>query len=362
MLRAALIGLPSSGKSTLFQLMTAARESPRTKGDVAIGISRVPDGRLDQLTAMYKPRSHVPATVEFTDVVVAGRAGAQTLVDVVGYKNADALVHVVRAFRDPAVPHPGGEIDPARDAQAMEDELILADLGVIERREDRIAKDQKRAKTSELEKELDLVHRCRAALEEGMPLRALELTPEDVKRLSGFQLLSAKPLLLVINIDESDVADVAAGLAQVAERTGLAPFLSHAATNAVAVCAKIELEIAQIEGADAAAFLADLGLSESGLDRVIRASYDLLGYISFFTVGEDENRAWSIPHGTRAQLAAGEIHSDIARGFIRAEVVTYDAFIARGTMAACREHGEVRLEGKEYIVRDGDIINFRFAT
>ena len=181
---------------------------------MAIGISRVPDGRLDQLTAMYKPRSHVPATIEFTDVVVAGRAEAQTLVDVVGHKNADAPVHVVRAFRDPAVPHPEGEIDPVRAAQAMEDELILADLGVIERREDRIAKYQKRAKTSELEKELDLVHRCRAAL---------ELTPEDVKRLSGFHLLSAKPWLLVIHIDESDVADVATGLAQMAERTGLAP-------------------------------------------------------------------------------------------------------------------------------------------
>ena len=362
MLRAALIGFPSSGKSTLFQLMTAAREASRTKGDVAIGISKVPDERLDRLTAMYNPKKHVPATIELTDIIGAARTGAQALVDVAGYKNADALVHVVRAFRDPSVAHPSGAIDPARDAQAMEDELILADLGVVERRQERLEKDLKKGRSPELEREGDLVQRCRTALEEGKPLRALELTGDDLKRLRGFQLLSAKPLLFVINVDEADLADVGAGIERVAEQTGLAPFLAHAATSAVAVCAKIELEIAQLEGADASAFLSDLGLKESGLDRMIRASYDLLGYVSFFTVGEDENRAWSIPRGTQAQVAAGEIHSDIARGFIRAEVVAYDALITRGTMAACRDHGEVRLEGKEYIVGDGDIINFRFAT
>lgn len=362
MLRAALIGFPSSGKSTLFQLMTAAKEAPRTKGDVTIGISKVPDPRLDTLTAMFNPKKRVPATIEFTDIVAAARTGAQALVDVAGYKNADALVHVVRAFRDDAVPHPKGAIDPARDAQAMEDELILADLGVIERRQERIDKDLKKGKSPELERERDLVARCRTALEEGRPLRALELTGDDLKRLSGFQLLSAKPLLLVINVDEADLADVAAGIERVAARTGLTSFLAHASTAAVAVCAKIELEIAQLEGDDAAAFLADLGLKESGLDRVIRASYDLLGYMSFFTVGEDECRAWSIRRHTPAQAAAGEIHSDIERGFIRAEVVSYDALTTRGSYAACRDHGEVRLEGKEYVVKDGDIINFRHAT
>jgi GTP-binding protein YchF len=362
MLRAALIGFPSSGKSTLFQLMTAAKEAPRTKGDTVIGISKVPDPRLDVLTGMYNPKKRVPATIEFTDIVAAARTGAQALVDVAGYKNADALVHVVRAFRDEAVPHPKGSIDPARDAQAMEDELILADLGVLERRQERIEKDLKKGKSPELEKERDPVARCRTALEEGTPLRALELSGDDLKRLSGFQLLSAKPLLLVINVDEADVADVAAGLERVAGRTGLTSFLARASTRAVALCAKIELEIAQLEGEDAVAFLADLGLKESGLDRVIRASYDLLGYMSFFTVGEDECRAWSIRRNTPAQAAAGEIHSDIERGFIRAEVVSYDALTTRGSYAACRDHGEVRLEGKEYIVKDGDIINFRHAT
>jgi len=361
MLRAALIGFPSSGKSTLFQLMTSAKDAPKGKGDVAIGISKVPDARLDTLTAMYNPRKRVPATVEFTDIIAA-RSGAQALVDVAGYKNADALVHVVRAFRDPAVPHPSGSVNPARDAQAMEDELILADLGVAERRLERIEKDLKKQKSAELEKERDLVQRCKTALEEGKPLRALELTGADLKMLRGFQFLSAKPLLLVINLDEADLADIGADTARAAAATGLTDFLAHAATRAVALCAKIELEIAQLEGADAQAFLADLGLTESGLDRVIRTTYDLLGYMSFFTVGEDECRAWSIARGTPAQLAAGEIHTDIQRGFIRAEVVAYDALIARGSMHVCREHGEVRLEGKEYVVQDGDIINFRHAT
>jgi ribosome-binding ATPase len=367
MLRAALIGFASSGKTTLFQLMTSAAGTARTaqgKGETTVGISKVPDPRLDRLTAMYNPRKRVPATVEFTDLAVAG-GGAKALVDVVAYKNADALVHVLRAFHDASVAHPAGSVAPARDAQAMEDELILADLGVAERRLERLEKDLKKSRTAELERERDVLLACKAALEDGRPLRALELKGEELKRLRGFQFLSAKPLLIVINLDEADLTaggETATRIDRAADAAGLTPFLSHAATAAVAVCAKIELEIGQLVPDDAAAFLADLGLAESGLDRVIRASYDLLGYISFFTVGEDECRAWSIPRGTAAQLAASEIHSDIARGFIRAEVVSYDHLIARATMAACREHGELRLEGKEYIVHDGDIINFRFAT
>jgi GTP-binding protein YchF len=361
MLHAALIGFPSTGKTTLFQLMTSAKDAPRGHGksETAVGISKVPDARLDRLTAMYNPRKHVPATIEFTDFVAAGKSGAAALVDVAGYKTADALVHVGRAFHDESVPHPAGSVDPARDAQAMEDELILADLGVIERRSERLEKDLKKNKSAEFEKERDLLLHCKSALESGQPLRSLGLAGDDVKRLRGFQLLSAKPLLLVINLDETDAA---LALDEAGAKTGLTPFLSRAATRAVPVCAKIELEIAGLEAADAQAFLGDLGLQESGLARVIRASYDLLGYISFFTVGEDETRAWSIPRGTIAQDAAGEIHSDIARGFIRAEVVAYDALAARGSMAACKERGEVRLEGKEYVVKDGDIINFRFAT
>ena len=362
MLRAALIGFSQTGKTTLFQLMTSAREAARAahgKGEATIGISKVPDARLDRLTAMYNPKKRVPATIEFSDLATPVRAGgAQALVDVAAYKNADALVHVLRAFADPAVPHPSGSIDPARDAQAMEDELILADLGVAERRLERIEKDLKKSRTADLERERDVVTLCRTTLEEGRPLRSLDLQGEDLKRLRGFQFLSAKPLLLVVNLDEADVA-----LAEdVTKLPGLSEALGASGTAAVGVCAKIELEIAQLDPADAQAFLADLGLKQSGLDRTIRAAYDLLGYISFFTVGEDECRAWSIPANTPAQEAAGAIHSDIQRGFIRAEVVAGERLLARGSLAACRDHGELRLEGKEYVVLDGDVINFRHAT
>ena len=361
MLRAGLIGFPSTGKTTLFHLLTSAREAhrPSGKSEANVGVSRVPDERLDRLTALFTPRKRVPATVEFADIAGAGaRTGAQALLDVAPFRNADALLHVVRMFRDPAVPHPAGSVDPARDVRIMEDEVLLADLGVVERRLERLDRDLKKAATLELRKEQEILIRCREALEGSRPLRALELPAEEAKRLRGFQFLSAKPLLLVLNLDEADLpsADDAVRLA------GLEAFMSGAATRAVPICAKIELEIAQLDEADARAFMADLGLRESGLDRVIRASYDLLGYISFFTVGEDECRAWSIPRDTPAVLAAGEIHSDISRGFIRAEVVRYEHLMARGSLAACREHGELRLEGKEYTVLDGDVINFRHAT
>jgi ribosome-binding ATPase len=361
MLRAGLFGFPSSGKTALFQLLTSAREAPRPggKAEANVGVSRVPDERLDRLSAMFNPRKHVPATVEFADVAgTSGQTGAQALLDLAPFRNADALLHVVRLFRDPAVPHPAGSIDPARDVRTMEDETILADLGVVEKRLERLERDLKKSNNAEQRKEQEILLLCRTTLESGQPLRSLTFSPEDGKRLRGFQFLSAKPLLLVLNLDEADLpqADDSVRLA------GLESFMSGAATRAVPICAKIELEIAQLDPADAAAFMADLGLRESGLDRVIRASYDLLGYISFFTVGEDECRAWSIPRHTTAVLAAGEIHSDISRGFIRAEVVGYEQLIARGSLAACREHGELRLEGKEYVVQDGDVINFRHAT
>jgi ribosome-binding ATPase len=277
---------------------------------------------------------------------------------VAAFRNADALLHVVRMFRDPSVPHAAGSVDPARDVRTMEDEVILADLGVVERRLERLERDLKKGSNAEIRKEQDILALCRAALEGGRPLRTLTLASEDQKRLRGFQFLSAKPLLLVLNLDEEDLpkADEAVKLA------GVESFVTGASMRAVPICAKIELEIAQLEEPDARAFMQDLGLRESGLDRVIRASYDLLGYISFFTVGEDECRAWSIPRDTLAVVAAGEIHSDIARGFIRAEVMRYESLLERGSIAACRDRGELRLEGKEYIVLDGDVINFRHAT
>jgi GTP-binding protein YchF len=362
MLRAGLIGFPGAGKTALFQLLTAAREAPRPTGKVEanVGVSRVPDERLDRLTAIFNPRKRVPATVEFADTAgtAGGRGGAQALLDVAAFRNADALLHVVRLFRDPSVAHPAGSVDPARDVRSMEDEIILADLGVVERRLERLERDIKKGGAADLRKEQDVLTTCRAALEEGRPLRTLALAPDDTRRLRGFQFLSAKPLLLVLNLDEADLpkADQAVTLA------GLESFVAGAATSAVPICAKIELEIAQLDEGDATAFMQDLGLRESGLDRVIRASYDLLGYISFFTVGDDECRAWSIPRSTPAVLAAAEIHTDISRGFIRAEVVPYEALVERGSLPACRDRGELRLEGKEYVVADGDVINFRHAT
>jgi GTP-binding protein YchF len=350
MLRAGLIGFPASGKTALFQLLTSAREAPRPAGkqDANVGVSRVPDPRLDQLTALFNPRKHTPATVEFADMggAAAGKTGAAALLDVAPFRNADALLHVVRMFRDPSVPHAAGSVDPARDVRTMEDEVILADLGVVERRLERLERDLKKAGAApELKKEQEILQRCRTLLEEGKPLRDLALPAEDARRLRGFQFLSAKPLLIVLNLDEEDLpqADRAVELA------GLQDFVKGANTRAVPICAKIELEIAQLDPADATAFMSDLGLRESGLDRVI-------------TVGEDENRAWSIPRGTNAQNAAGEIHTDIQRGFIRAEVCRYEHLLSRGTLAACRDHAELRLEGKEYIVLDGDVINFRHAT
>lgn len=359
MLRAGLIGFPSTGKTTLFNLLARGAGDRATgklgRNEASMGSAEVPDDRLDRLTEMYQPKKHVPATVVFADV--AGAASPRSLVDVAAYREAHALLHVVRAFRANDVPHEAGSIDPARDAQAMEDELILADLAVTERRLERIERDKKKGVTAELEKESRLLTECREALETGTPIRALPFDAEATKTLRGFQFLSAKPLLLVINLDEDDIQHYDRAV----ELTDLTEMMLHASTRAVPVCAKIELEIAQLDPEDAQVFLADLGLREAGLNRVIRAAYELLGYISFFTVGEDECRAWSIPEGTIARRAAGEIHTDIEKGFIRAEVVSYTDLAHRGSIGACRDQGEVRLEGKEYVVRDGDVINFRFA-
>lgn len=366
MLRTALIGYSQVGKSTLFQLMTRTHEGARVahgKQDAIVGIARVPDARLDVLTRMYNPRTRVPAVVEFADFAGRGAgAGTEALLDVAAYRNADALVHVLRTFTDPSIPHPAGSIDPRRDARAMEDELILADLAIVEKRLERLDRDLKKSRTAELEHERRLLIECQARLESGSSLRDLSLDGDDRRRLRGFQFLSAKPLLLVLNLDETELAGGAPALEAAVARAGLASIVSGPSVRVTAACARLELEIADLDADDATAFLADLGLKESGLDRVIRASYELLGYLSFFTVGDDECRAWSIPRGTPAQAASGEIHSDLARGFIRAEVVAYDRLVARGSMQACKEHGEVRLEGKEYVVADGDIITVRFAT
>ena len=362
MLRAGLIGLPSTGKTTLFQLLTSSSESDFQKAgrqNPNIAVAQVPDQRLDRLTDLFKPKKRTAATVNFVDMPARRDAGASGLVDVASYREADALLHVVRAFRDDSVPHSQSSVDPARDVRNIEDELVLADLAVAERRLERLEKERKKGASKEQDEEIAVLKTCATALEEGKPLRTLALTAAEAKQLRGFQFLSAKPLLLVLNVDESDVA---VSIEDLVNGTELKDFVDGASVHMVTACAKIELEIAELEPEDAETFLADLGLDRPGLDRIIRAAYDLLGYLSFFTTGEDECRAWSIPSGTVAQIAAGEIHSDISRGFIRAEIISYDQLMKRGSAAECRKHGEMRLEGKDYVVQDGDVINFRFAV
>jgi hypothetical protein len=286
---------------------------------------------------------------------VAKGEGA-ALVDLPALRGVDALVHVVRAFESETVPHPDGSVDPLRDARMLELELILADLGAVERRLERLEANIKKANKADDVAERAVFLKMKAALESERPLRQLELSEEERRRLRGYAFLSGKPMLLVVNLDEGRVKEASAAI----EQMGLA---AHAAAPGLAVCpvsAPIEAEMAQLSGEDARAFREDLGLPEPGLDRVIRTSYALLGLISFLTAGEDECRAWTIEKGTRAQTAAGTIHSDIERGFIRAEVVSFEDLVRAGSIAACREAGTLRLEGKEYVVRDGDVINFRF--
>lgn len=365
MLRTALIGLPQVGKTTLFELMTTQRETPHAahgRTEVAVGVARVPDDRLARLAELFRPRMPVAATVEFADLRAPGGVTTQGLVDVVPYRSADALLHVLRAFGDESIPHVAGSVDPSRDAQAMEDELILADLAVAEKRLDRVQHDLKvKARSPELEREREVLVTCRHALEAGTPLRELQFDDDDRRRLRGFQFLSAKPLLLVINLDENDIA-LASDAGRAAHHVGLERWLARTATRVVAICARTELEMAALDPEEADAFRSDLGLREAGVDRVIRATYGLLGYITFLTIGDRECRAWAIPRGTTAIGAAGEVHSDMARGFVRAEVVSFEHLMARGSIAACRQHGEVRLEGKDYVVQDGDIVTVRFAT
>lgn len=353
MLRAGLIGLPSTGKTTLFRLMTrrSAAAAPR-RADAALGVAIVPDERLDRLAALFRPRKPVPATVALADL--GGAARARTLLDLAAYREAAVLLHVVRAFEADHVPHVHGACDPARDAREVEDELILADLAVAERRLERLERDRRKGASTGRDLEAGVLAACQRHLENGRPLRSLPLDPAAAGLLRGFQFLSAKPLLLVVNVGEEQ--------ARTATAAALGPILAEPHTRSITVCAQIETEIAALDPEDAVLFLADLGLDTPGLTRIMRATYELLGYISFFTVGPDECRAWSIPRGTTAQTAAGAIHSDIERGFIRAEVVSCAHLLARGSHAACRSHGEVRLEGKDYVVRDGDVLNVRFAT
>jgi GTP-binding protein YchF len=353
-----ILGLASSGKTTLFSLLTGsagALAGASRRDQATVGVGRVPDDRLDRLSEMYRPRKITPAIVRYVDVpAVGGDRPGEASLNIPELRTMDALLVVLRAFRDDAVPHPLGSIDPMRDLERIEEEFVLQDLMVVERRVERLQKDLAKRRDPELAAELDLLERCRTGLEEGRSLRAVEFDRSARHRLKGFTFLSLKPVLAVVNLGEDAI--------------GAEPFgedrwqrwLAGPATGCTSVCATLEREISELEAADAAAFMADLGIVDRALDRVASEAYRLLGLISFFTVGEDECRAWSVPIDTVAVDAAGAIHSDISRGFIRAEVVAHAELLAAGSLAVCRQHGTLRLEGKTYPVQDGDVIHYRF--
>ncbi len=359
-MKAGIIGFPQVGKTTLFKILTHAAIDPLKhagKMEAHIGMAVVPDSRLDQLSVLFIPKKTTHATVEYIDVAGIVKGESKDAAQLGNLKNVDALVHVVRAFQDEAIPHSEGSINPKRDIENLGIELILSDLVIVEKRMERLEKELKKVKNPGNEKELSLLKACKQQLEAEKPLRALSLGEEDKKLIRGFMFLSEKPLLHVLNLADNDASRISSVVADF----GLDGILSRPQEAISAVCGKIEAELSEISSEEAELFLADYGLKESGLARLIRVTYELLGLISFFTVGEDECRAWTIKQGTSALKAAGVIHSDIERCFIRAEVVPCHRLIELKTLAAAREKGLLRLEGKEYPVQDGDVINFRHS-
>jgi ribosome-binding ATPase len=360
-MKTGIIGLPQVGKTALFRILTKANLSEQAYSnprEAHVGVAKVPDERLDKLAALYNPKKLTHASVEYVDVGAIGQDALKETAYIGHLRNVDALIHVVRAFEDPAVPHVGA-IDPLRDIKNVDFDLMVSDLGQIEKRLERLEKDLKKMRSPELEKENELMIKAKAHLETEKPLREMEMTPDDKKRLRGFMFLSEKPILYVLNIGES--TQLGQDLEAAVVKYKLTEVAAHLNAGASAICGKVEAELSEMSDEDAAEFLGSYGLTESGLSRLIRTSYHLLGLISFFTAGEDECRAWTIPLNTRAQNAAGAIHSDLEKHFIRAETIRWDQLLEAGSEANARAKGTLRLEGKDYIVQDGDVMHIRHS-
>ncbi len=358
-----IVGLPNVGKSTLFNALTSAGADsanyPFCTIEPNVGVVPVPDPRLDELAKMYSPEKYTPATVEFFDIAGLVRGAAQG--EGLGNKflshirECDAILHVVRCFEDQNIIHVDGSVDPVRDVETINYELILSDLEIVQRKLERLRKNARNDKS--LAAELDLFERLEATLSEGRSARGMELSDDELAMLSDAPLLSRKPVIYVANVGEDDAGGEPEGNPHYA---ALKKYADGEGAGCCAVCAGIEAEIAELEPEEKSAFLEELGITESGLDRLIRASYSLLGLISFLTAGPKEVRAWTIKKGLKAPQAAGKIHSDFERGFIRAEIVSYDDLMRCGSMLAAKEAGLVRSEGKDYVMQDGDVTLFRF--
>jgi len=350
-----IIGLPQVGKTTLFRILTKAHVDARGAQTAHVGVAKVPEPRLAELAKLYDPKKITYATVQYVDL--PGVQKERMRESLATLRDVDAIAHVIRVFDDSSVPHSEGSIDPLRDATNLDLELILSDHDQVSKRLERVEKDLKKKKDPLLELEKSVLEKCKAHLEVEKPLRELELSGEERKPIGGFLFLSQRPMLYVLNLGDDEAAE----LDKAIEKHKLSALQGRPNTAVVAVCGRLEAELAEMEEKEAAELLASYGLKEPGLNRLIRATYDLMGLFPFFTAGEPEVRAWTIRKGSTAVKAAGEIHSDIEKGFIRAEVVRCEDLLAAGSIAAAKEKAQVRLEGKDYIVQEGDVILFRHS-